>query len=126
MSSPQHAPGPSPGRGGVPPGHTYRRPHPRHAARPEEAYSLHLWNHLWVDPRRRDFCHFHGGLLTVDYVAHARTTYARLARRFLPAGEAGSRRRYWRQALAAFAAAPAHATLSAIGIEPASVRRLLP
>ncbi len=98
----------------------------RDVALPEEAYSLHLWNHLWVDPRRRDFCHFHGGLLTVDYVAHARTTYARLARRFLPADEAGSRRRYWRQALAAFAAAPAHATLSAIGIEPASVRRLLP
>jgi len=98
----------------------------RDVALPEKAYSLHLWNHLWVDPRRRDFSHFHGGRLTVDYVAYAPTTYARVARRFLPGDVATSRTRYWRDTLAAFAETPVHATLSAIGLDPGAVRRLLP
>lgn len=51
---------------------------------PDDARSLHLWNHLWFAESRLDFSHFHAGRLTVDYVAFANTTYARLARRFLP------------------------------------------
>lgn len=62
----------------------------RHVALPEQAYSLHLWNHLWHAPERKDFSHFHAGLLTVDYVAFANTTYALNARPFLPADAAPS------------------------------------
>lgn len=47
--------------------------------------SLHLWSHLWWSPRRNDFSRFHGGLITEEYVRAGRTTYAALARRFLPA-----------------------------------------
>lgn len=64
---------------------------------PDTAYSLHLWNHLWWSPKRLDFSHFHGGRLTVDYVAHADTTYAKHARRFLPEDVTGARAAYWRQ-----------------------------
>lgn len=66
---------------------------------PNTAYSLHLWNHLWFDRNRRDFSCFHAGLLTVDYVRHANTTYARHARAHLPADALGSRLRYWAQRL---------------------------
>ncbi|WP_326533955.1 glycosyltransferase [Pseudorhodoferax sp.] len=51
---------------------------------PAGAYSLHLWNHLWWARERRDFSRFHAERLTPDYVAFAATTYARLARPFLP------------------------------------------
>jgi hypothetical protein len=51
---------------------------------PENAYSLHLWAHLWWDSSRTDVSRFHAGRLTAEYVAHADTTYARYARRFLP------------------------------------------
>ena len=64
---------------------------------PETAYSLHLWNHLWFDRQRTDFSHFHAGLLTVDYLLFAKTTYAMAARRFLPADVSGSRLAYLRQ-----------------------------
>ena len=47
--------------------------------------SLHLWSHLWWSDRRRDFSEFSGGMLTEKYVRTADTTYAVLARRFLPA-----------------------------------------
>src|SRR5690606_20697852 len=47
----------------------------RQVSLPEQAYSLHLWNHLWFAPDRLDFSHFHEGLLTVDSVRHANTTY---------------------------------------------------
>lgn len=67
---------------------------------PGEAYSLHLWNHLWFDADRLDFSVFHAGLLTPEYVAHADTTYARHARRFLPAGLAQGAVEYTRQQLA--------------------------
>jgi hypothetical protein len=50
---------------------------------PEQSYSLHLWNHLWFSPDRNDFSYFHGGLLTVDYVRYANTTYAKHAREHL-------------------------------------------
>lgn len=51
---------------------------------PDEARSLHLWNHLWFAKSRLDFSHFHAEQLTIDYIAFANTTYARIARRFLP------------------------------------------
>lgn len=49
----------------------------------DDVMSVHLWNHLWWDPRRTDFSSFHGGLLTEEYVREGATTYARLAQRFL-------------------------------------------
>lgn len=52
---------------------------------PPDATSLHLWAHLWWDVERRDLSNFNHRLLTWDYVARARTTYARLAQPFLPA-----------------------------------------
>lgn len=71
----------------------------RRVTLPRDAYSLHLWSHLWFDRRRRDFSRFHGGLLTADYVAFADTSYARHARRFLPADVPVNRARYRRQAM---------------------------
>jgi len=47
-------------------------------------YSIHLWSHLWWDKQRTAFTYFHHGRLTPNYVAHARTAYSQLARRFLP------------------------------------------
>lgn len=47
------------------------------------AYSIHLWSHLWWNEQRRDYSDFHGGLITEDYVRAGRTTYARIARAFL-------------------------------------------
>lgn len=81
----------------------------RDVALPERAYSLHLWNHLWFDEARLDFSHFHAGLLTVDYVAFARTTYARHARRHLPADVVASRSAYRRQCAAALLRHPLRA-----------------
>jgi len=49
----------------------------------EDAYSLHLWAHLWWDERRTDFSAFHAGTITPDYIRAKDTTYSRLARRFL-------------------------------------------
>ena len=67
---------------------------------PETAYSLHLWNHLWFAKNRLDFSHFHEGLLTVDYVRHAKTTYAIHARQHLPEDAEGSLTAYrWQTAL---------------------------
>ena len=60
----------------------------------EPAYSLHLWAHLWWDPARRDFSRFNAKRLTTGYVHHADTTYARLARRFMPPGLSPSKTRY--------------------------------
>lgn len=64
---------------------------------PQQAYSLHLWNHLWFAPDRLDFSHFHAALLNVDYVRHADTTYATHARAHLPDDAVGSRGSYLRQ-----------------------------
>lgn len=82
----------------------------RDTALPGDAYSLHLWSHLWFDARRLDFCHFSADALTVDYVAFAPTTYARHARRFLPSSCRPSRWRY-RAAAAALAARHPYASL---------------
>ncbi|RNI29892.1 glycosyl transferase [Rufibacter immobilis] len=50
----------------------------------EGVYSMHLWNHLWWSPSRTDFTYFHHRRLTPEYVAFADTTYARIARKFMP------------------------------------------
>ena len=71
----------------------------RRARLPDEARSLHLWNHLWFDPHRLDFSRFHGGMLTPDYVAFADTTYAHYARPFLPSDVPVSRSRYLARSL---------------------------
>jgi hypothetical protein len=61
---------------------------------PENAYSLHLWNHLWASPSRRDFSSFHMARLTPSYVAFADTTYAEWARPHLPPDSGASRAGY--------------------------------
>lgn len=83
---------------------------------PDGAYSLHLWNHLWWSAQRCDFSRFHAGRLTPEYVAYARTTYARLARRFLPADVTPRLAAWWSQRLATYAderCRPARALINA-------------
>ena len=58
-------------------------------------YSMHLWSHLWWDAGERSHAFFHAGRLTPAYVRHADTTYAAVARRFLPADVAGQDRLTW-------------------------------
>ena len=65
---------------------------------PKQAYSLHLWNHLWFDRHRLDFSFFHEGRLTVDYVRYAKTTYSVHARAHLPSNVQGSIIAYYIQA----------------------------
>jgi FkbM family methyltransferase len=52
---------------------------------PQDVLSVHLWEHLWWNAERSDYSNFHGGRLTAEYVRAGKTTYARLARPFLPA-----------------------------------------
>ena len=52
-------------------------------------YSIHLWAHLWWDRSRKDFSCFHQGLLNHAYVNKAKSTYAALAKPFLPQKPAG-------------------------------------
>ena len=47
-------------------------------------YSMHLWSHRWWNARDRGPIRFHEGRLTPAYVRHADTTYASVARQFLP------------------------------------------
>lgn len=54
------------------------------APAPPGACSAHLWEHLWWRPQRVDYSRFNHELLTESYVRRGRTTYARLARPFLP------------------------------------------
>lgn len=49
-----------------------------------EVVSMHLWSHLWWSRRRKDFCSFHAGLLTEEYIRKVDTTYNIVARKFLP------------------------------------------
>ena len=56
----------------------------RAVALPDDGLSLHLWAHLWWDRERTDFSRFSADQFTAAYVRTAGTTYARLARRFLP------------------------------------------
>lgn len=51
---------------------------------PAQAYSLHLWNHLWWEESRRDFSDVHGRLLTERHILEIDTTYNVAARPFLP------------------------------------------
>lgn len=69
----------------------------RKVSLPKEAYSLHLWNHLWFARNRLDFSHFNSDLLNVDYVCHANTTYAHFARPHLPDDVKGSEDTYRKQ-----------------------------
>lgn len=48
-------------------------------------YSIHLWEHLWWSPARKDFSDYHHGLLTEASIRDGGSQYERLARRFLPA-----------------------------------------
>ncbi|MBC2717624.1 MAG: glycosyl transferase [Desulfobacteraceae bacterium] len=50
----------------------------------KNVYSIHLWAHLWWDRSRKDFSRFHQGRLNHAYVNRASTTYAALAKPFLP------------------------------------------
>jgi hypothetical protein len=47
-------------------------------------FSIHLWSHCWWDAKIRNAALFHAGRLTPAYVRHANTTYAAVARQFLP------------------------------------------
>lgn len=85
-------------------------------ALPADAVSLHLWSHLWFDPGRRDFLHFHADALTPDYVAFADTTYARAARRFLPADCPVDAGRYRRQRAALALRYPLHSLATRLGL----------
>ncbi len=49
-----------------------------------DASTLHLWAHLWWDPGRGDFSAVHASTLTPDWIRQAPTSYARLARPYLP------------------------------------------
>ena len=60
-----------------------------------DALSLHLWAHLWWDVSRRDVSNFNHQRLTPAWVAHARTTYARQARAFLPSDLVPPVTDYW-------------------------------
>ena len=48
------------------------------------SYAVHLWAHVWWSLARRDFTTVHGGTLTLDHLRTASSSYARLARRYLP------------------------------------------
>ncbi len=50
-----------------------------------DSASLHLWAHLWWSEQRTDFSRFHAGMITPRWIAEADATYARVARRFMPA-----------------------------------------
>ncbi|HYB54611.1 MAG TPA: glycosyltransferase [Alphaproteobacteria bacterium] len=47
-------------------------------------YSIHLWSHRWWNANLRGPITFHAGRLTPAYIRHADTTYAEVARNFLP------------------------------------------
>jgi glycosyltransferase involved in cell wall biosynthesis len=51
---------------------------------PVEALSVHLWAHLWWDRERRDFSPAHGGWCRPAFIRAAQTTFAELARPYLP------------------------------------------
>ena len=47
-------------------------------------YSIHLWNHLWFSRWNKSRTEFHGGKLNFNYVRTNETTFAQLAKPFLP------------------------------------------
>ncbi len=54
---------------------------------PADCYSVHLWQHLWFERRRRDFSDAHGGWATPRFLRHASSPLAELARPYIPAPE---------------------------------------
>ncbi|HUI04129.1 MAG TPA: glycosyltransferase [Acidimicrobiales bacterium] len=54
---------------------------------PVDALGVHLWAHLWWERGRRDFSEAHEGWCTPSAVRRARTTFADLARPYVPPGE---------------------------------------
>jgi hypothetical protein len=89
---------------------------------PANAYSLHLWNHLWASASRRDFSRFHMGRLTPSYVAFAETTYAHWARPHLPPDSGASAARYAAECAADAVADPLRRVAEAIRHRAANVR----
>jgi Glycosyltransferase sugar-binding region containing DXD motif len=51
---------------------------------PAGTLSVHLWAHLWWHRDRRDFTDFHAGWATPSVIRRARTTFAELARPYVP------------------------------------------
>lgn len=62
-------------------------------------YSFHLWSHLWWEKERLDFSTFHKDLLTEEYIRFARSTYARVARNYLPENSSLTKAQYLKQTL---------------------------
>jgi len=58
-------------------------------------FSIHLWSHCWWEASIRHPAFFHAQRLTPAYVRHANTTYAAVARRFLPADFGGQSVAIW-------------------------------
>jgi len=58
---------------------------------PPTALSIHLWAHLWWERSRRDFSPAHEGWCTPSAIRRARTTFADLARPYLPESDSGTR-----------------------------------
>lgn len=48
------------------------------------ACSVHLWNHLWWSPRRKDFSNFNHFQISESSIRKVDTTFNRLARPYLP------------------------------------------
>lgn len=47
-------------------------------------YSIHLWKHIWFSKWKTDFITFHGGQLTAEYIKSETSTYAMIAKPYLP------------------------------------------
>lgn len=57
----------------------------------DSTVSVHLWAHLWWERTRRDYSPAHAGWCTPSALRLARTTFAELARPYLPDNESGPR-----------------------------------
>jgi len=49
-----------------------------------DSYCIHLWQHVWWEESRTDFCRVHAQDLTLRHLRNADTPLAQLARPFLP------------------------------------------
>ena len=65
----------------------------------DDAYSLHLWAHLWWERSRGDFTWFHAARVTPAYVLRARTTFAEWSRPYLPDFLKDDESLLWKEAL---------------------------
>lgn len=50
----------------------------------DDAYSVHLWQHVWWEEERRDFSRCHAGELTLEFLSENDTPLCQLVRPFLP------------------------------------------